>query len=330
MTDIAIQGWRGPIVEEHHRLHAVIVDREGRVLGASGDPHHRTFWRSAAKPLQALAAMRAGTWDRFGWGDRELALACASHSSEERHVSLAREMLASIGLDEDALACGPHRPLSDAVARALEEQGVTLTRAHSNCSGKHAAMLGLAIHRGWPTAGYEQSTHPVQSACLEEVVRQSGIAAGDVAIGVDGCTVACFGLPLSAMARVYANLVDPSHEGHATVEAMMRHPELVGGEGRLCTELMRAFPGRVVAKVGASGVYCAGIVGEGIGVALKVEDGHARAAEVALLFVLDTLLQPTPSSLLPDMAEPVIRNTRGDEVGLLRGTGSITQWSGTA
>lgn len=329
MKSFRIEAWRGPLAEECHHVHAAVVDARGDVVQSAGDPEYVTYWRSAAKPIQVLAGLRRGTFEHFGWGDRELALACASHSSEARHVELARSMLSRLGLCEEDLACGPHRPLSDQVARELREQDVQLTPAYSNCSGKHAAMLALAVHQGWTTDGYQDAEHPVQRACLDEVSRLTGVPNEEILLGTDGCRVVCFGLPLARMAKAYAAAVTEPEDGQRPIRAMMTHPELVGGEKRLCTELMRLYPGQVVAKVGASGVYSAGLPEHGLGVALKVEDGHVRAAEVALLALLDTYLDPRPSERLEAFAEPPVETTRGERVGSLRAMGTVSQENGS-
>lgn len=322
---------RGSLVETRHRVRVAVCDAQGTVVARAGDVASPVPWRSAAKPFQAIAALSEGAMARFGWGEAELALTCASHSSEERHVVLAASMLASIGLDAGALACGPHRPLSDRVARAMASAGRSPTPLHSNCSGKHVAMLALALDRGWPTAGYERPEHPVQRRCLEEVARWTGLPEDRIALSVDGCTVVCFGVPLTAMARAYARLGQSSDpHAMAVARAMTGQPELIGGEERLCTELMRAYPADVIAKVGASGIYCAALPQSGLGVALKVDDGDWQAAEVALLHVLDavaTWAEP-PSQRLRAFAEPALRNTRGVVVGSVRGAGGLARENG--
>jgi len=332
VSEFVVEATRGSLVETRHRVRVAVCDAEGTLVARAGDVASNVPWRSAAKPFQALAVLRDGAMARFGWGEAELALACASHSSEERHVVLAASMIASIGLDSGVLACGPHRPLSERVARAMASTGRAPTPLHSNCSGKHVAMLALALHRGWPTTGYERPEHPVQRRCLEEVVRWTGLSEDRIALSVDGCTVVCFGVSLTAMAVAYARL-GQSRDPHAmaVTRAMSGRPELVGGEERLCTDLMRAYPGDVLAKVGASGIYCAALPKAGLGLALKVDDGDWRAAEVALLRVLELVAAwpEPPSRRLRAFAEPPIRNTRGAVVGTMRGAGGLVRENGT-
>ena len=310
---------RGGLVETVHRLHVAVVDADGALVAHVGDPDFATFWRSAAKPFQALPLVTDGAADRFNLTSTELALCCASHSSEPAQVDRVREFLRLVGVEERHLRCGPHTPLAEHVAKDYQRRGVQLTAVHSNCSGKHTGMLALARHHAWPTEEYHRLAHPVQQRCLEEVSRWSAVPQARIGTAVDGCGVACFALPLRNMALAYAKLAtDPA--AARIVESMLGHPELVAGEQRPCTEMMRAHPGRVIAKVGAEGVYSALLIRERMGIALKVEDGHGPAAALAIAAVLDQLgLVPQPASLA---ARPNF-NTRGETVGELRVFGSL-------
>lgn len=309
-----VENRRGSVVESRHTVHVAVVDAAGQLVAQAGDPDLVTFWRSAAKPFQAQPLVADGAVERFKLTRADLAVACASHSSEPAQVALVREFLQRIGCSERDLLCGPHRPLSDAVAKDYETRGVRLTAVYSNCSGKHTGMLALAQHHGWPTAFYTRVEHPVQQRCLKVVSEYSDVAAQEIGVAVDGCGVACFALPLRNMALAYTRLDGP------ILEAMTIHPELVAGENRPCTEIMRAHPGRVVAKVGAEGVYSALLIREGLGVALKVEDGHSLASALAIAAVLQELgLKPQPPSLL----KKPITNSRGEVVGELRINGGL-------
>jgi L-asparaginase II len=313
---VRVEQLRGGLVEAVHDVHVAVVDAAGRLVARAGDPDLVTFWRSAAKPFQAMPLVEDGVIERFGLTTEDLALACGSHSSEPAQVTRVRDLLARIGCSERDLLCGPHAPLSETVAQDYQTRGVRLTAVYSNCSGKHAGMLALARHHGWPTAFYTRLEHPVQQRCLAEVSRWTDVPVADVKTAVDGCGVVCFAVPLRSMALAYARLANASR----IVEAMLRHPDLIAGEGRPCTELMRAHPGRVIAKVGAEGVYCALLPGERLGVALKVADGHGVAAALAIAAVLEALgLKPRPASL-------TVRanvNTRGETVGELRVNGGL-------
>lgn len=309
-----VENRRGSVVESRHAVHVAVVDSNGRLVAQAGNPDLVTFWRSAAKPFQALPLVADGVAQRFGLERQDLALACASHSSEPAQVALVREFLQRVGCSERDLMCGPHRPLSDAVAKDYDTRGVRLTAVYSNCSGKHTGMLALAKHHGWPTEFYARIEHPVQQRCLESVSEYTGVPVKDIGVAVDGCGVACFALPLRNMALAYTRLDGP------VLEAMMLHPELIAGEGRPCTEMMRAHPGRVVTKVGAEGVYSALLVREGLGVTLKVEDGHSLASALAIASVLADLgLKPQPAWLL----KKPITNSRGETVGEMRVNGGL-------
>jgi len=202
-------------------------------------------------------------------------------------------LLCRIGAGEEALACGAHWPFAAAAAQALRAAEERPGRIHNNCSGKHAGMLALARHHGWPLAGYHELEHPVQQRMLREVVRWTDVDADEIGLGVDGCGVVTFALPLFALARGFARLAAEARRGGTgsaiVLQAMVMHPFLVGGSERLCTELMQAAAGRIVVKVGAEGVYCAAVPGAELGIALKVHDGATRAAEPALLAVLQAL-----------------------------------------
>jgi L-asparaginase II len=330
MADLRVEAVRGPAVESVHRVSAAVCTADGRMIAEAGDPSLVTFWRSAAKPFQALPLVEDGVLERFGLGSDALALACASHSSEPRHLEVTDRMLAAIGCSEADLACGPHPPLGPKVAREVAAQGIQLTPRWSNCSGKHAGMLALARHHGWPTRGYELAGHPVQDRLLTAITRWTGLAMSDLVLGVDGCTVVCHGLPVVAMARAYANLAAaPAPSLGRVRDAMLAHPELIAGEGRICTELMRAIPGQVIAKVGAEGIHCAAIPAAGLGVALKIEDGDMRASGPALLAILHALgprlprEARLPADALRAAAVLPIRNTRGVRVGEIRAAGSL-------
>jgi L-asparaginase II len=332
MLRLRVESVRGDRVESVHPVSAVVMDHTGATVASIGDGDLVTYWRSAAKPFQAMPLVADGAADRFGFGADAIALACASHSSEPAHRELAAAMLARAGRSEADLACGPHVPLSLEVAAAVAREGRTLSPLWSNCSGKHAGMLALATHHGWPTAGYERAGHRVQERILVEVCRWTGTPQDAVGMAVDGCTAVCFALPLSAMALGYARLAASTEPAAVRIrEAMMGHPWHVGGTERPCTDVMAAAPGMVFAKIGAEGVYCAGLPGLGLGVALKVEDGDMRCAPIALLAVLQQVAACSSTDLAAALARPdvarhaevVIRNTRDEVTGYLRARGKL-------
>jgi L-asparaginase II len=331
MSDLRIEATRGELVESVHRVSVAVVDRSGRLIAESGDPDLVTYWRSAAKPFQALPLVMDGGADRFNLTPRELALCCASHSSEPEHLATTDSILNKLGLPESALACGPHTPLSAAVAEDIARRGIKPTPRWSNCSGKHAGMLALALHHGWPTEGYHRLEHPVQQRILSELLRWTQVSRDDVYCAVDGCNTVCFALPLRGMAAGYAGLAAAEERAAVRLrEAMTGNPDIVGGRGRPCTDLMAAFGTRLIAKIGAEGVYSAALLEPGLGIALKAEDGDMRSAPIALVAVLGALLDR-----LDDGAGRValqscghhdrisIRNTRGLGTGVLRAAGGL-------
>jgi L-asparaginase len=283
---ISVAVERGGLVESRHRVHAVKV-RDGEVVEARGDPGLVTFVRSAAKPLQALLLVRE--YDDLA--DEEVAIACASHGARPEQLEAVKGLLARAWATEDDLECGP----------------VDGSRLRHNCSGKHAGMLAVCAARGWPREGYRLREHPLQQAVVDEVAKVAETPAGELPLAVDGCGVVTFALPLERMAAAFGELARGQPEGAARiVAAMTANPDLVEGPGWPATELMLALPG-VVAKHGAEGVVCVGFT-DGVGVALKVEDGAYRAILPAAAHFVG----------LSALAERPLKNSRGDVVGRLR------------
>lgn len=331
--NLRVETTRGDLIESVSSVSVAVADADGHLLAWAGEPRRVTHLRSAAKPFQAVPLIQDGVVDRFGITTEELALACASHNSESEQVSRVVAWLERLDLGERHLACGPHRPLSRDLAlpevEPRHERHRRLTPVMSNCSGKHTGMLALAKAHGWPTAGYHEAAHPVQRRMLRAMAEYAGVDPGEIRTAVDGCGVLTFAIPLVAAARAFAQLVagaaraDPA--ASAVVGAMVGHPDLVAGRGRLDTAVLRVYGGQVIAKVGAEGVYGAAVASRGLGVALKVEDGSAWAAIVALVAVLDQLgVTPPASNVLAAFARRPVRNTRGETVGETRPAGALT------
>lgn len=324
-TPVAVEVWRGERVESRHRVRACVADASGAVVLALGDLDEPIFPRSAVKPFQVLVLVESGAADRYEVSEAELALACASHGGEPAHVALVEAWLARLGLDEGALACGPHAPTHAPSAAALVRSGTPPRRVHNNCSGKHTGMLAAALTWGVPVAGYERLEHPVQRHVTAALAALAGLDRLPEP-GIDGCSLPNHPLPLRSLARVAACLADPSAlepaRGRALrriADAMSAQPFFVAGTGRLCTAVMQAAPS-VVAKTGAEGVYLGALRDRGLGVAVKAEDGATRAAEVAFLALLDHLsaLDAGARAALADRAQPSLRNHAGLEVGRIR------------
>ena len=294
---------RGSITESRHRGHIVAVEPDGNIVASLGFPPTVTFLRSSAKPLQAMPLLVTGAAEHFGFTDREVALACGSHNGEPIHTELAASMLRKIGLGPEALKCGAHEPYGAEAARELRLRGEEPNALHNNCSGKHAGMLAVAVHLGAPIENYVSPENPVQKAIADELAKFSDIVVTDMVVGVDGCGAPIFGITVKAMALAYARLVSPPASLDQTtrdaceriVRVMATYPELIGGTSdRLDTELMRAAPGRLISKVGAEGVYTAGIRPcdewpRGLGLALKIEDGDDKRARPTV--VIESLCQ---------------------------------------
>ena len=317
---LEVRWLRGELVESRHRVHAVVADEAGAVLERWGDVSLACVARSTAKPFQTLPLVADGAADRYALTDKEIALCCGSHNSEDAHVETARSILDKAALTEERLACGSHPSLLDARRDELIAAGRRPTPVMSNCSGKHAGMLVLASFHGWPLEGYERPGHPVQKRIARELASWLERRPGDLRWATDGCGVPTFAAPLADLAAAAARLAarggaaDPPGR---IFGAMTAHPYMVAGAGRLCTRLMEEERGRLFVKDGTEGVYLAGDASRGVGVALKVEDGAVRAADPALLRVLGVvgLMSPGTERAMRALASPVLRNTVSDVVG---------------
>ena len=313
---------RGGEVESRHAVHVAVRRSDGSDAGACGNPRHVSFARSAIKMFQALPLAEDGVVAGFHLTGEEIAICTASHNAEAFHVAAAQSLLAKAGASQDALACGPHRPMFEPAAAALDARGLQPSRIHNNCSGKHAGMIALARHHGWSLDGYHELAHPVQQRVLRTLASWTDMREAEIGVAIDGCGLPTFALPLDRVAIAFARFAAAPERSSAAVirHAMTTHPELVAGTGRLCTELMKVGRGRLFAKVGAEGYYCAGVPDRGLGLALKVEDGARRASEPALLAVLHALdvLSEADIEQLRNFARPAVLNTRDDTVGEIR------------
>ncbi len=336
-----VHAMRGGIVESFHRGAFAVVDAQARVRHSVGDIERPVFPRSAVKVLQALPLVASGAADALGLSDAELALACASHTGEPRHVETALSMLAKAGLDEAALECGMHWPGGEAAARALAREGLQPGARHNNCSGKHAGFLCLgclmARARGADprdfVRGYVRPDHPVMREVAAALAATTGVDLARAPMGTDGCSIPTWGLPLRALATGFARVA--TGEGltaaHAAAAQRLRaavaaQPWFVGGTGRFDTRVMERLGERVFCKVGAEGVYCAALPEAGLGVALKMDDGNnARAAEVvmATLLLLLVDLSPSESAFAQSLAVPPLLNWNGIRVGELRASDAL-------
>lgn len=332
---------RGEIIDTRHRGAVAAIHVAGDRLGSLGEPADMlAHWRSSAKPFQSMPLVSTGAASHFDLSAKDLAVCCGSHSGEPVHTDRVASLLSRVGLDPSHLACGQHPPIHGPSAEALVRRGTTPTSLHHNCSGLHAGMLILARHLDAPIDGYGEPNHPVQQEILAHVARFTNLEPAQIAKGVDGCSVPTFGITVDRMALAYARLMEPGAAGIreplrsaaiAIRDSMAAHPLLVGGTGRLDTDLMKAGGGNLVSKGGAGGVQCVGLAG-GIGVAIKIEDGEGgpldliRAKAVAMLAVLQQLGLVSQDRFEAVMAHamPPVTTSRGRVVGEARPAFDLT------
>ncbi len=310
--------WRGPFLESVHSGHAVVCDDTGQIVHAWGNPDAVVLPRSSSKMIQALPLINSGAADKAGLTTEQLALACASHQGAAIHTDRVSVWLKTLGLGDDDFRCGPQEPSDRDAREALIRAFESPCQIHNNCSGKHSGFLTLNQHLGGD-ANYVDPSHPVQRACLEAF--ESATQETSPGYGIDGCSAPNYACTLHGMARAmarFAAAADGSAEARLH-QAMRLHPDLVAGEGRACTELMRAMNGKVALKTGAEGYFIAILPEQKLGVALKAACGTTRAAECAVTAILVKLgaLDANHPAALKRMNAP-IKNWLGVETGMLK------------
>lgn len=329
---VLVEVLRGDHVESAHRGAVAVCDASGRALLQIGEVSQPVFPRSAVKAIQALPLVESGTADALGFGDKELALACASHKGHVAHVELARSMLGSAGLDESALECGSHWPIDHDATVALARSGQLPTALHNNCSGKHSGFLCACRHMGLAYHGYVAFEHPYQATIREVMEEVTGAPHGAENSATDGCSIPTYAVPISNLALGFAKMATgerlPAARANAArrlFSACMAEPFFVSGSEAADLSLMQAAPGRIFAKTGAEGVYCAALPELGLGIALKCDDGAGRAAETVVAAVLARLLKSDEavSARLDQLARPAIPSRKGVPVGKIRPTEAI-------
>jgi L-asparaginase II len=329
---VLVEVLRGDIVESIHRGAVAIVDGDGGVVRAIGEIEQPVFPRSAVKAIQALPLIETGAADAYELGDKELALACASHAGEVMHTALSRSILDRAGLNETALECGAHWPSNQDAMIALAASGATPTALHNNCSGKHAGFLCVCCHEGIEHRGYVKYGHPFQEIIRGTMQEVTGARHNAENMGIDGCSIPTYAVPLSDLARGFARMATGNGLGAKRAKAAKRllaacmaEPFYVAGTGRACTKLMGEAPGRIFVKTGAEGVFCAAVPELGLGIALKCEDGTGRASDVAISAVLASLFSKDEdlSARLSALARPKLRNWNDIEVASLRPAGPL-------
>ena len=331
MNPVLVEATRGNRVESVHRGSVAICDSKGALVSHAGTINVPVFPRSAMKLIQALPLVESGAADAAGFGQKELSLACASHSSERGHAELAGAMLQKIGLTEKDLACGAHWPLiGDAGENAkieLAKSGNTPTRLHNNCSGKHAGFLCCAAHMDMPTKGYIDPGHDLQKLIRATMEDLTGEVIEVDQCGIDGCSAPTFAVTLKGLAGGFAKLATGASletvrakSAKRLMQACMQEPWYMAGTERFCTRVMEIGQGRIFVKVGAEGVYTAAIPEMGLGIALKADDGADRASEMMLAGVLHNLLGKDTSlgEQITGLTVRPIRDWNGNRVGELR------------
>jgi L-asparaginase II len=311
-------------LDESHHYGAFCVVRDGRVIRSLGDIGVPCFYRSAAKPIQALAVVESGAPDRYGFTDEELALVVGSHSGAPQHTAVARSMFGKIGESPALLRCGGHTSLDPEVRDAYVREGYETGRIEDNCSGKHAGMIGAAKAMGADPVTYAEPDHPVQQRNLSNVALLTGLPREHIHVGIDGCAVPSCAVSLEAMARAVERFANPDDLPAGTAEAarrianaVWRHPDMVAGGRRFDTHLLRVGRGRLISKMGAEGMQTIGVAGARIGIAIKIADGGRRAVEaLASALLLDLgLLEPKD---LADFYPRLVKTREGTPVGRVK------------
>ena len=318
---VLVEVTRGDLVESFHCGAFALATPDGRVVSSAGDIERPIYPRSAIKAFQALPVVESGAAAQYGFGARELALVCASHSGTEEHTGLAADMLRRCGLSERALACGAHDPVSETAARKLHGEGIAPSRIHNNCSGKHAGMVATCVQCGDPVANYCNTEHPHQRRIARALADMTGADIARAPVGIDGCSAPNWAIPLRQLAIGFARYVTGSgltaeraHVCREITEACMAHSGMVAGPGRLDTVAMGQLPGRVFMKTGAEAVYCGAFPESGLGFALKIDDGTKRASEALMAGLIQRHLKTSDTF----GALGTYRNYAGLEVGEIR------------
>ena len=319
---------RGNFVENIHRGDAVCVGLDGKIIDEVGNGHLPMFWRSAAKPFQLLHFVKLGGVEKYNLTDQELAILASSHSGENMHVEVVKSILHKLGLTEEVLNCGAARPMCGKTFKELVKNNLKPTALHNSCSGKHSGIIALCQLLDLPVEDYIKPEHPAQKIIHKIVAMSAGISEEELHIGIDGCGVPVFYLPLDKMAYAYARLMN-AEEGNwgeyteAAIkirDAMCAYPAMVSGTGRIDKAIAEVTNGRVLAKIGADAVYCLASREQKTGVAFKIESGSYPAVTptaIAMLKQFNYITEEEHQKLLA-MYPPVLKNHRGDIIGEIK------------
>jgi L-asparaginase II len=316
---------RGGVVESIHHVAACAVDSRGEPILSLGEVDEApVFLRSSAKPFIAAAVLAAGARERFGLEPREIAVMAGSHGGQSFHVEAVRSILRKIEMPESALQCGVHPPYNAAAAQELERAGIAPTEVHNNCSGKHAGILALCKILGADPKTYLDASNPAEQRILDFCARVSGTSVGDMPIGVDGCGIPVYAVPLRNAALSFMRLATPGGVSDAEAlalqtvrDAMIAFPEYVSGTGEFDARLMQTAGGSIASKAGAEGVHGVAVLPQSVGLVCKILDGAVRARGPAVLAMLRglNLLSDAQLTKLADLERPIVYNRAGRAVG---------------
>ena len=327
MSEVLLHYTRAGHIENIHRGDFVVVNCDGKIIDSIGNAHLPMFWRSAAKPFQALAFVKNGGLDTYNISEEELAILVSSHSGEKNHVALVKGILNKLGLTEDDLECGVMRPLNGKAFKELIKAGEPVTQIHNQCSGKHAQIMALSIMLGVKVKGYSLPEHEAEKIIFKHVAMASKMPEDKLEIGIDGCGVPVFYLPIYNMALAYARLSTPAkgdwneYETAATKirNAMSKYPQVISGTGRIDCAISEVSNGRIIGKMGSDAVYCIAVKDENMGITFKIEDGDYAAVTPMVIAILKhlNLLTKDEAAELDKQFPPILKNHRGDIIGTI-------------
>jgi L-asparaginase II len=327
---VLVEVTRGTMVESRHRGSVLVVDADGKQVFARGTIDHPVFPRSAVKAIQALPLFESGAVDRYGLSEAEIALTVASHSGEMAHAQTAASILSKAGQTAACLECGAHWPMGEAATRDLAATGGKPSALHNNCSGKHAGFICVACHLDADPADYVKPDHRVQREIKAAMIEMTGSALGDDVCGTDGCAIPTYAVPLTGLAKAFAQIGTGHGVGPERAKAFKRirkavaaHPFMVAGTGRFDADAMTLLGEKLFCKTGAEGVYCATLPEQGLGIAIKCDDGNARGAQVMMAAMIQKFLPLSDAEQqgLAPLLAPVLKNWNGTTVGTLRAVG---------
>ncbi len=327
MSEILVEVIRGNLVESLHRGDICVVNSEGKVINYVGNAEKVTYFRSAAKPIILVSNIQKGIVEEFKFDLKEIAIMASSHSGGKEHIEVLQSIMDKTGITEKSLGCGIRRPFGALENKELFLSGKEATQLHNNCSAKHMGILSACIYSNLDKNNYYIIEHSIQKDILEDISMFSGVEKSKIIIGVDGCSIPVYAIPLKNIALSYCNLCDLnfsngkySKSQNYVVSSMTMYPEMVAGHDRIDTLLMKHFGDRLIGKMGSEGVFACGLLKERIGIAIKIEDGNIRAIDPVILELLVQLniISAKEMDELIDFWKPKILNYKGEFVGEMK------------